>query len=342
LIHSIIDEALLCHVAFSIDGQAHVLPTAHARLGDTIILHGAIANRMLGAVLSNASCCITFTLLDGLVLARSAYHHSMNYRCVVVYGEAVELTDDAAKRVALDRLVDHVAPGRAREAREPNREELRATRVVSVRIDEASAKVRRGPVVDDPEDVSADGVWAGVLPVALRAGTPQRDVDCRTLLAPDGAVALRAQALEGERVYEDHDLGLCFSTDRTRQDLSFIHQALTESYWAQGVTFERVRTSFENSLCFGAYAANGEQVACARVIADGARVGYLADVFVTPSQRGRGIGQRLVRFVLAHPQVAVIERLLLRTRDAQDLYARLGFVASGTDITSMALLQNSH
>lgn len=340
LIYSIIDESLLCHVAFVVDGQAHVLPVAHARLDDRIILHGALANRMLGATLKSASCCITFTLLDGLVLARSAYHHSMNYRCAVVYGQAVEVTDEGEKSRALSQLVDHVAPGRAGEARAPNAEELRITRVVAVRIEEASAKVRSGPVVDDAQDVAAGGMWAGVLPVALRASPPQRDPQCAVALLPTSSVVVRAHALGGERVYEASDLGLCFSSDRTRQDLTWIHAALTESYWARGVSLERVRASFAGSLCFGVYTEDGAQVACARVISDGARIGYLADVFVAPSQRGRGIGQRLVRFALEHPEVAGLDRLLLKTRDAQSLYTRFGFVTSGADVSSMALVRN--
>lgn len=340
LIYSIIDEALLCHVAFVVDGQAHALPVAHARLDDRIILHGALANRMLGATSKSASCCVTFTLLDGLVLARSAYHHSMNYRCAVVYGRAVEVTDEDEKQRALTRLVEHVAPGRAREARAPNAEELRTTRVVAVHIEEASAKVRTGPVVDDAEDIAAGGTWAGVLPVALRAAAPERDPQCGVSLSTTSSVVARAHALGGERVYEALDLGLCFSSDRTRQDLTWIHAALTESYWARGVSLERVRTSFAGSLCFGVYAADGAQLACARVISDGARIGYLADVFVAPLERGRGIGQRLVRFVLEHPEVANLDRLLLKTRDAQSLYTRFGFVSSGADVSSMALLRN--
>lgn len=174
LVHSILDEALVCHVGFVHEAQPVVIPTAFARVDERLYIHGAVANRMLGVLASGAPTCVTVTLLDGLVLARSAFHHSMNYRSVVVLGAAREVTDEPEKRVAFDALVERVRPGRSREARPANDAELRATRVLALDLVEVSAKVRTGPPRDDPEDLALE-CWAGVIPLALTAGEPIED-----------------------------------------------------------------------------------------------------------------------------------------------------------------------
>ena len=168
-IDSILDEGLICHVGFQIDGQPFVIPTIYARSGDAILLHGSAASRMLRHLREGVEVCVTVTLIDGLVLARSAFHHSMNYRSVVVFGRARALEEGPEKNEALRAIVEHALPGRYDQVREPNRKELRQTAVLSLPIEEASAKVRTGPPVDDEEDYALD-VWAGVLPLAL---TPQ-------------------------------------------------------------------------------------------------------------------------------------------------------------------------
>jgi nitroimidazol reductase NimA-like FMN-containing flavoprotein (pyridoxamine 5'-phosphate oxidase superfamily) len=163
VIHGILDEALVCHVAFAEAGQPYAIPTLHARIGDEVFLHGAYASRLLRAAVAGAPLCLTVTLLDGLVLARSAFHHSVNYRSVVVLGVAREIVDPDAKRVALRALIERIVPGRWQDTRPPTTEELAATCVVAVPIHEASAKQRRGP----PEDAAADydlPYWAGVIP----------------------------------------------------------------------------------------------------------------------------------------------------------------------------------
>ena len=165
-VHRILDEGLFCHLGFVAEGQPYVLPTIYARVGETLYVHGSSASRMMGTLAQGVSVCLTVTLLDGLVLARSAFHHSMNYRSVVVLGKALEVKDPAEKRRALDAIVDHVAAGRSGEARGPNDNELLATRVLSLLLEEVSAKVRTGPPIDDAED-SAWPVWAGVLPLRL-------------------------------------------------------------------------------------------------------------------------------------------------------------------------------
>lgn len=173
-IHAILDEGLVCHVGFVVDGQPFVIPTTYARVGDRLVIHGSAASRMLRAVGAGIPVCVTVTLLDGLVLARSAFHHSMNYRSVVVLGAAREVTGEAEKAVALEAIVEHVLRGRSAQTRPPSARELKATSVLELPIEEASAKIRRGPPVDDEEDYALPS-WAGVLPLALTPGEPVPD-----------------------------------------------------------------------------------------------------------------------------------------------------------------------
>ncbi len=173
-IYAIIDEALCCHVGFELEGRPFVLPTAHARAGDRLYVHGARANRMFRALADGREAAVTFTLLDGLVLARTAFHHSMNFRCVTLFSHARELLEPADQRAALDALVEHIAPGRSRETRAPSDEELRATLVLELQIAEASAKIRSGPPLDSGADL-AHPCWAGELPLRLQLGAPVPD-----------------------------------------------------------------------------------------------------------------------------------------------------------------------
>jgi hypothetical protein len=167
-IDAILDEALVCHLGFSVDGQTYVIPTLHARVGDRLYVHGSAASRMLRHAASEVRVCVTVTLLDGLVLARSVFNHSIDYRSVVVLGTPALVEDLAEKREALRAFTEHIAPGRWDEARQPTAQELKATWIVSVPLDEASAKVRTGPPEDDPEDLDLP-VWAGVVPIHLAA-----------------------------------------------------------------------------------------------------------------------------------------------------------------------------
>lgn len=168
-IHAILDEGLVCHVGFVADGQPFVIPTTYARQGDRVVIHGSAASRMVKALASGAAACVSVTLLDGLVLARSAFHHSMNYRSVVVVGAATEVVDPQEKLRALEAIVEHVAPGRGASVRPPSEIELRATRVVTLPLDEASAKLRTGPPKDDEDDYALP-VWAGEIPLGLEPG----------------------------------------------------------------------------------------------------------------------------------------------------------------------------
>ena len=184
-IYRILDEALICHVGFAEAGQPFVIPTNFARIDDTIVLHGAKASRLLKHVEAGHPVCVEVTIVDGLVLARSVFHHSVNYRSAVVFGRGRLVTDVQEKLAALEAVTEHIVPGRWKEARLPNQKELNATSVVSIRIDEASAKVRLGPPVDEEEDYTLP-VWAGVLPLQEMPSSPIRDErQSETVTLPD-------------------------------------------------------------------------------------------------------------------------------------------------------------
>ena len=176
-IYRILDEGFVCHVGFVVDGQPFVIPTSYGRAGDNLYIHGSAASRMLRSLDTGVPVCVTVTLLDGLVLARSIFNHSMNYRSVVLLGTATLVDDPAEKLEALRRLSEHILPGRWAESRQPNDRELKATFALRLPIHEFSAKVRQGPPVDDEEDYSFR-TWAGVVPLQLAAGTPITDGRC--------------------------------------------------------------------------------------------------------------------------------------------------------------------
>ena len=173
-VYQILDEGLVCHVGFVVDGQPYVIPTAYGRVEDRLYIHGSPASRMLRTLQEGIPVCVTVTLLDGLVLARSAFHHSMNYRSVVIFGTATIVSEPEEKLKALHAFTEHVVPGRWEEVRQPSRNELAGTLVLSLPIVEASAKVRTGPPVDDEADYSLP-VWAGEIPLRLVAGVPVDD-----------------------------------------------------------------------------------------------------------------------------------------------------------------------
>ena len=173
-VYRILDEGLVCHIGFVAEGKPVVIPTGYGRKDDTIYLHGSTASRMLRTLDKGVDVCVTVTLLDGLVLARAAFHHSVNYRSVVIFGTARVVEDREGKLEALRIFTEHVAPGRWQEIRPPSDKELQATTVLALPLQEVSAKVRTGPPVDDEEDYALP-VWAGVLPLNLTAGLAVTD-----------------------------------------------------------------------------------------------------------------------------------------------------------------------
>lgn len=168
-VYAILDSAFLCHVGFSSQEQTYVIPTSYGRVGENVYIHGSAASRMLRNLAEGVDVCVTVTILDGIVLARSAFHHSMNYRSVVILGRAELVADAGEKLAALQAISEQIIPGRWDDVRPPTAKELKATSVLRLPIDEASAKVRTGPPIDDDEDYKLP-VWAGVLPIHLTPG----------------------------------------------------------------------------------------------------------------------------------------------------------------------------
>jgi uncharacterized protein len=322
-LHAILDQGLVAHVAFVADGQPFAIPMAYVRLGDALYLHGALANRMLRAAAEGAELCVTVTLLDGLVLARSAFHHSMNYRSAVVFGRGRLVEAPPEKQRVLTALVERLAPGRGSEARVPDARELAVTLVLALPLDEASVKIRTGPPLDDESDL-AWPVWAGVIPLGVQAGAPVPDkgatgsAPARTLAGPTPVPAAAA--------VEVLHAGYAISDDRARIDLARVTSWLEGAYWCPGIPRWAVERAFDrSSLVVGAYSGDGEQVGTLRVVSDGTRFANVMDVFVAPHHRARGLGRAMLRFAMAHPAQRDVPRWMLGTRDAHGVYAREGF-----------------
>jgi hypothetical protein len=186
-IAAILDEAMVAHLGFAASGQPHVIPTLHARVGEEVYFHGSAASRTIRALRAGAPVCLTVTLLDGLVLARSAVHHSVNYRSVVVFGTARPVEDLAERMAAIRAFTERLIPGRWQEARPPTTKELKAIHVLALPLDEASAKIRTGAPLDDEEDYALD-VWAGVIPLYTNVGAPIPDARLAPGIAPSSTV----------------------------------------------------------------------------------------------------------------------------------------------------------
>jgi nitroimidazol reductase NimA-like FMN-containing flavoprotein (pyridoxamine 5'-phosphate oxidase superfamily) len=191
-IYAILDEGFVCHIGFSVEGQPYVIPTMFARVGDAVYFHGSAASRMLRNLAAGLPVCLTVTLTEGLVLARSVFNHSMNYRSVVALGTAGVVEDATEKLAALRGFTEKILAGRWNEARQPNDKELKATSILRLPLTEASAKIRVGPPQDDAEDYALR-VWAGVIPLRLVAGAPVRDARC------DASIATPAYARDYKR-----------------------------------------------------------------------------------------------------------------------------------------------
>jgi uncharacterized protein len=178
VIYPIVDEALICHVGFVQDNQPYIIPTLHARQGDRILLHGAKGSRLLRHAASGGEVCIAITLMDGIVLARSVFHHSINYRSVVIFGKGNLIEGEEARLEAMEQFTERLIPGRWQDARPPNPVELKQTTIVAVTIESASAKIRTGPPKDEEDDLELP-VWAGVLPLSQVSGIPIADPDLK-------------------------------------------------------------------------------------------------------------------------------------------------------------------
>jgi uncharacterized protein len=197
MIYKILDAGFVCHIGFTIGAKTFVIPTGYARAGDRLLIHGSSVSRMLRAMSDGIEVCATVTLIDGLVLARSAFHHSVNYRSVIVFGVASLVGNEDEKIEALRAFTEHIVPGRWQDVRPPNKSELAATAVLSLPIQEASAKVRTGDPVDEEEDYALD-VWAGVIPLKLCADTPMNDVRLKNGINPPRYVLNETKAKNRE------------------------------------------------------------------------------------------------------------------------------------------------
>ncbi|MCA9577020.1 MAG: GNAT family N-acetyltransferase [Myxococcales bacterium] len=323
-LYDLLDACLVVHVA---SPAPVVLPMAFARVGDTLYLHGAIGNALLrGARAEDVEVCVNATVVDGMVLARSALHHSMNYRSAVIFGRLREVEDEDEKRSALDGVVDHVLPGRSRECRPANPVELRTTRVVSLSLAEASVKLRAAGPVDSDDDLPLPH-WAGVLPFTQTTLRPLPD-SVHPIPNPEPPPSVvRARLLWAPRLepFLEHP-GVRFSGVAAELDLPRLLGWLRdESYWATDITADRLVRAVVGSYTMAAYTPEGAMVAFGRVVTDGATFAWLADVFVAQPFRGRGIGRALVRNLVDHPELAGLRRVMLGTRDAHALYASMGF-----------------
>ncbi len=173
-IYKILDETFICQIAFKIDEQVFIIPTAYGRKDDKLFIHGSTKSRMLNSIKAGEDICISVTLIDGIVAARSVFHHSINYRSVIIFSKGKEIVDREEKISALKIITEHILPGRWNEARQPNKKEMEITSVFEFEIDEASAKIRTGPPVDEKEDYDLN-VWAGVIPLEVKIGEPIKD-----------------------------------------------------------------------------------------------------------------------------------------------------------------------
>ena len=364
-LYALLDDCLVVHVAVpSSEGEAPtLLPMAFGRIGDRLYLHGAIANALLRGGTSR-EVCVCATKVDGLVLAKSAFHHSMNYRAAVIFGSLVPVEGDEAAR-ALHAIVDHALPGRSAECRPPTEAERRTTRVVALDLAEASVKVREG----GPRDAEADLAlphWAGVLPLDERMGAPIVG-DGTTVELPASVIAAalqRAPRLDGAVIFrvgdgdsvrdgdgdevgdrvgdgngdsarDGDDAGdprrhpvrgaFELSGDPRRLDVPRLLGWLVATYWADDLDLARLLRSIQGAYVVGAYDANGTQVGFARAVTDGETFGWLADVYVDERARGCGIARALARFLVEHPRLSRLRRWMLGTRDAHAVYAPLGF-----------------
>jgi nitroimidazol reductase NimA-like FMN-containing flavoprotein (pyridoxamine 5'-phosphate oxidase superfamily) len=201
VIDAILDEALVAHVGFAIEEQPYVIPTLHARVGDTVYFHGSSASRTIRALAAGAPACLTVTLLDGLVLARSAVHHSVNYRSVVVLGNATAIEGEAERMTAIEAFTERLVPGRWQEVRPPTTKELKAIQILAMPLGEISAKVRTGPPLDDEEDYALNA-WAGVIPLRMLAAAPAPDPRLSDGIAPSPAALQWAAARAGNAAHD--------------------------------------------------------------------------------------------------------------------------------------------
>ncbi|MEM9864883.1 MAG: GNAT family N-acetyltransferase [Myxococcota bacterium] len=316
-LNAIVDEALIAFVGVSTSNGPCVLPMAIGRIGTSLYLHGAIGNGLLRNALAGRDICATIAHVDGMVMAKSALHHSMNYRSAVVFGPPREVVGEEKAR-ALDAIVNHALPGRSSELRATTDAEARSTRVLALELAESSVKVRSGGPSEASEDASL-AIWNGVLPVRLRAEAP---ISASEVQAPASTLRLLASSAP-KLASATLNGGVELCGDPSRLDFATVYRWLkTDSYWSDDLNWERFLERIPRSFWVGAI-REGELVGVARALSDGNSFGWLCDVYVVPSTRGKGIGGGLVDHMLA--SFPWMRRWMLGTASAHAFYARRGF-----------------
>jgi len=315
---AVLDACSIVHVGIA---EPLVLPMTFGRIGDRLYLHGAVTNGLFAqAFAAGAEVCVSATVVDGLVVARSAFHHSMNYRSATIFGPLLEVEGDE-KAAAARAILERALPGRALECRLPSSAELRATRFVALDLGEASVKIRRGPPISSATD-DVLPFWSGVVGLASQSAHSWSEGDGEPPPSVCRAILDRVSGLTGQGAVDD----FVISGDPRRVDLDVVLRWLRDdSYWASDLTLARLLRSIQGSYPAGVYDSKGVQVAFARVITDKQTFAWLADVFVARDLRGRGIGSALVRWLVEHSELRGLRRWLLGTKDAQALYQPFDF-----------------
>ncbi|HEY6660039.1 MAG TPA: GNAT family N-acetyltransferase [Pyrinomonadaceae bacterium] len=339
-IYEILDEGFVCHLGFSIDQRPFVIPTAYGRLDDTLFIHGSAASRTLRALAGGIEVCITVTLVDGLVLARSAFHHSMNYRSVMVFGTASVVEDPEEKMRALRAFSDHVLPQRWNDVREPNESELRKTLVLRLRLEEASAKVRSGPPLDDDVDYLLP-TWAGEVPLKVVAQNPVAD----PRLAPSSQLPPYLKSFV-ERTQANYRTQIRLANiDEASAISNLLEAAFTEyrslytreGYKATAITRGEVAKRMSEGPMWVAL-LDDQIVGTVAAVAKNDSL-YIRGMGIVPEARGKRIGEELLRHVEKFAVDEGYKRLTLSTTPflnrAIRLYEGFGFERINTQMTDL-------
>ena len=330
-VYSILDEGFVCHLGFVIDGRPFVIPTSYGRAGDNLFIHGSAASRMLRALAGNVEACVTVTLIDGLVLARSAFHHSMNYRSVVIFGTASVVQETAKKLEALRAISEHIIPARWEDVRQPNEEELRATLVLQLPLIEASAKVRLGPPLDDEADYELH-TWAGEVPLRLVAQIPIPDPRLpNDIELPSYVKSYLRQRTHGApaielRIAKPEDAGAVASVLESAfaEYRSFYSEA---GFAATAITKDQVEARMNEGPMW--VAVDGDVIIGTVAAVSNGEALHVRGMGIVPAARGRKIGELLLTHVAEFARAQQHTRMILNTTpflaQAISLYERFGF-----------------
>jgi len=329
-VYKILDEGFVCHVGFVVDGAPVVIPTGYGRHGDNLFIHGSAASRMLRSLAGSIQICVTVTLVDGLVLARSAFHHSMNYRSVVIFGEASVVNEKSEKLEALRVISDQIIPERWNEVREPNESELKSTLVLRLPLKEVSAKVRTGPPLDDDEDYDLP-IWAGEIPLELVARMPVPDPKLSPSIEIPSAVTAYVQRRRASRAIQiraaNHEDASAVAAVLKKAFTEYLELYTGLGFAATVLTNDQVKDRITEGPMWVAIEER-EIVGTVAAVSKGDAL-YIRGMGIVPSARGKGIGELLLNHVEAFAGASGYKRMTLSTTPflsrAISLYERIGF-----------------